>query len=163
MVTTHIPYIYNFVEERFLDEIQTFHFRMRDEAVNEIQLVSCPQDLYDREMVEGPGDTHYGLEIAQKHGLDSTIIDRAFRLRNCIQVTYSNPDPKPSRYNSKLSVVACENCNSKQNLHTHHILPQQACESQNVAESGFRKNGLYNLKVLCETCHENLHKNASYL
>ena len=160
MVTTHIPYIYNFVEERFMDEIQTFHFRMREEAVNEIQLVSSPQDLYDREMVEGPGDTHYGLEIAQKHGLDTTIIDRAYSFRNCIQVTYSNPDPKPSRYNSKLSIIACENCNSKQNLHTHHILPQQVCENQNVSESGFRKNGLYNLKVLCETCHETIHKNG---
>jgi 5-methylcytosine-specific restriction endonuclease McrA len=65
-------------------------------------------------------------------------------------------EDKISKYNSQLNVKECFSCKTNINLHTHHILPQQEFNNENQKE-GFRKNALYNLVVLCDSCHTKTH------
>ena len=71
---------------------------------------------------------------------------------------------KKSRYNSSKFVTNCEICGKKASykgeLETHHIIPQEEC-----SEDGFinnkkhlKKNSKWNLKVLCNDCHEIHHQ-----
>ena len=111
---------------------------------------------YDRSLHDGSGDDLYGIEIAKTLGLPETFITKAFEYRERVEIFVKDPNDsyQVSRYNKNLIMNECQKCGSKNNLHTHHITPQKEFAKN---PSIHHKNGLYNLAVLCEPCHQETH------
>ena len=102
----------------------------------------------------------YGIEVAEKLGISNRIIKNAYKIRDGVSFDYEEHKVKKSKYNSKLAIDKCINCGNNKNLHTHHILPQQYFSNNNNKIEGFDKNALYNLIILCEKCHNQIHSSC---
>ena len=155
LFTTHIHFISNYIQNNFKDKICLYHFTLNESRLQKDNVIYTLNinDLYDRELKKGPGPSIYGIEVAEKLGIPKEIIDRSYELRKHIRIDYQEKGNKKSKYNSSLKVEECFRCGSRENLHTHHIFPQKCFDKKEVLENGFRKNGLYNLLILCMTCH----------
>ena len=156
--TTHIHWISKVLCDKYQD-IEAFHFLYdKDKDIRKEKLLTTNvSDFYNRSIQKGSGPSMYGIEVAEKLGLPTSIIKRAFEIRSGIHFYHKPVSPaKNSKYNQKLIVDKCFKCNCKEHLHTHHIFPQQEFTNTKQNE-GFRKDALYNLVVLCEKCHQNIH------
>jgi len=113
---------------------------------------------YNRNLSEGPGESIYGLEVAKWLGLDDDFIRAANNIRKSI-TNESNLllNTKTSKYNSKIYVDQCSICKSKISLHVHHIEPQNMADENNFI-GYYHKNSSFNLMVVCEKCHMDIHK-----
>jgi DNA mismatch repair protein MutS len=156
--TTHVHWISDYVEKNLHDNIDIFHFELKDVNVlkDEMLLSMNKNDFYNRSLQEGSGKSMYGIEVAEKFGICSNVIEKAKQIRCNVRFDYVEEYQRPSKYNSKLNVKECFKCGSREQLHTHHVFPQKNF-NDSVAKDGFRKNGLYNLLVLCHACHERVH------
>lgn len=155
--TTHIHWIGGHLEAT--EKIQLYHFTFDDskDIRKEKLLTHTPSDFYNRELRPGSGRETYGIEVAEKVGIPSRIIKRAFDIRKGIHFYYQPYDPnKTSRYHSGLKMEKCHLCDDTKNLHCHHILPQKEFQNNKIT-NGFRKDAKYNLLILCQTCHEKIH------
>ena len=69
---------------------------------------------------------------------------------------------KKSRYNADVYVYKCHICNKKDGniqLETHHINHQKDCKDDKVIGKEYLlKNSPANLVVICEDCHQQIHK-----
>ena len=160
LFTTHIHWIAEYLK-KYVDKIEISHFLFDVEKPlgDERLIASDKSDLFNRKLQGGSGPSLYGVEVAEKLGIHSRIIDRALKIRQHVHFDYTLPNQeKKSRYNSKLSMDECLRCQSRVNLHTHHIFPQKYFKDGKDALNGFRKNALYNLIVLCEECHHDVHE-----
>ena len=115
--------------------------------------------VYDRKLKDGPGDSVYGLEVAQSLNLDPAFVSHAYAVRKEIvreaTLLMSN---KKSKYNSKVYLDACIicGCTDVKKLQTHHIEEQH--KSDEAGFIGFsHKNIPGNLIEICDVCHESLH------
>ena len=156
--TTHIHWIADYIEE-YLKNVKIYHFIFdtSKDIKKEKLLADKVSDFYNRYLNEGSGPSSYGIEVAERLGIEVNIIKNAKKIRDGIQFYYKPiNEEKTSKYNSKLNVKECYSCKTKLNLHTHHILPQQEFKNDKQKD-GFRKNALYNLVVLCESCHNETH------
>lgn len=118
------------------------------------------RDFSDREMVDGTGSSEYGIKIAkEKFCIPTTIIESAESYKNKITISYSTGISKSSKYNSEMKVDACRICGKVTNLHVHHIYPQKNFNNKNSLQ-GFKKDGLYNLVGVCDTCHQKIHDSS---
>lgn len=159
LFTTHIHWIAEYLE-KYSEKIEISHFlfdvgkSLKDDSL----IASEKNDLFNRKLQNGSGPSLYGVEVADKLGISSRIIERAHKIRQHVKFEYipQNQDKK-SRYNSKLNMEECIRCESRINLHTHHIYPQKNFKDGKEELNGFRKNALYNLIVLCEDCHHDVH------
>lgn len=156
--TTHIHWISEYVHRHLNDHIDIFHFELKDVDIlkDDLLLSMDKNDFYNRSLLSGSGKSMYGIEVAEKFGIASSIIQRAREIRNHVRFEYTEENVRKSKYNSKLSVSECFKCGSREQLHTHHIFPQKNC-NEPVSKDGFRKDGLYNLLVLCHECHDGVH------
>lgn len=102
------------------------------------------QLTFNRVLKPGKCQSEYGIEVASHLGLDNEFIAIAYQIRDGIS--------KVSRYNSNVLMKDCKICGKRQGLHTHHIEFQK-----NFKPGDKHKNMEYNLVVLCQTCHENVH------
>ena len=117
--------------------------------------------IYDRKLREGPGDSVYGLEVAQSLNLDSEFISRAYSVRK--EIMRENVllvNNKKSKYNGKVYLDTCAvcGCTDIKKLQTHHILEQHTADTNGFINST-HKNIPGNLVEICDTCHESLHHN----
>lgn len=156
--TTHIHWISDHVEKHLGDNIDIFHFELKDVDVlkDDMLITMDKSDFYNRSLLKGSGKSMYGIEVAEKFGISNAIIERAKKIRSHVRFDYVEENVRKSKYNSKLNVSECFKCGSREQLHTHHIFPQKNF-SNSVSKDGFRKDGLYNLLVLCHECHEGVH------
>ena len=156
--TTHIHWISDYVEKHLAKSIDIFHFELKDVNVLKDDLLFSmnKNDFYNRSLQSGSGKSMYGIEVAEKFGIPTSITKRAREIRSHVRFDYTEENIRKSKYNSKLSVSECFKCGSREQLHTHHIFPQKNFEGS-VATDGFRKDSLYNLLVLCFQCHEKVH------
>jgi len=117
--------------------------------------------IYGRKLLDGPGDTLYGLEIAQFLIKDVDFIKDARSVRNkLIEQGDELVENKRSKYNVELVVEKCVICgknNMMTELHTHHLKEQNEYSEEIMNIDGVRKNQLGNLVVLCEDHHEETH------
>jgi DNA mismatch repair protein MutS len=117
--------------------------------------------VYDRKLKDGPGDSVYGLEVAQSLNLDTEFISHAYNVRKEI-VREGNLllSTKKSRYNGKVYIDSCQICGCKdvKKLQTHHILEQHTADENGYIGS-IHKNIPGNLVEICDTCHMSLHQN----
>ena len=112
--------------------------------------------IYDRELKEGIGEKIYGVIVAEQVIKDKEYND----IMSKIKKEVLNTNIKFSKYNKKILMDCCEYCGSKVNLNTHHIHFQKDCENGfSNKNSSIKKNGINNLIVLCEECHQKLHNN----
>jgi DNA mismatch repair protein MutS len=114
--------------------------------------------IFDRHLEYGSGDILYGIEIAKCLGLNINVVNDAFSIRDKLMETNQElASTKTSRYNSKVIIENCCICQSKKALHTHHIAFQ--CQSDKNGMIGIiHKNKKHNLVVLCEECHNKVHR-----
>lgn len=116
--------------------------------------------IFNRQLKEGVGEQIYGLKVAkyiinnnQEFNLMATKIkDKLLSLPEKII------SPKKSRYNKNVIMDHCHICQSRNNLHTHHINEQHNCRNGfSIDNPHIAKNSTVNLVVLCEKCHNDLH------
>ena len=142
--TTHLHSLLDFPEVVNHSNLDIYHFNLS---------VNGGNVEYERKLIKGPGESMYGIEIAQALGLDSKFIQKAFQYRNkYIGEEQTLLSDKRSRYNRHKIVDKCEKCGSKENLHTHHKLEQKMSDDKGMI-GHFHKNTLHNLMILCEKCH----------
>jgi len=92
--------------------------------------------------------------------IDNDFIHEAYLTRKELQgESMEFVDFKKSRYNTEIFVDVCSSCGSKTNLHTHHIKEQSEADSKGMI-GNHHKNAKFNLIILCEKCHTNLHANG---
>ena len=122
--------------------------------------------VYDRKLKDGQGDSVYGLEVAMSLGITPDFIDKAsFHRKEYLNIGTQLLNTKRSKYNKNVYVDSCALCSKKPNiksydkLNIHHIEPQTKADSKGFIDS-FHKNSGFNLLVLCESCHDNLHANG---
>jgi DNA mismatch repair protein MutS len=113
--------------------------------------------IYDRKLKPGPGDSIYGLEVANSLNLDYNFMQKAYTIRKEIE-----GDIKKSRYNSKVYLNACFICGNKKNILTHHIQEQHKSDDKGFI-GHMHKNIPGNLICMCQDCHEFLHSKGLHI
>jgi DNA mismatch repair ATPase MutS len=150
IMTTHLHTLQQFSSLMSHPQLRVMHFSMEYQKENK-------KLYFDRILREGSGKSIYGLEIAEYLGFPDLFLKKAFQYRSQLDPHSVSLQPKRrSRYNSKKWVDRCENCGTKTDLHTHHILHQKDAKEDGYIGL-YHKNKLSNLKILCKTCHEKEH------
>ena len=155
LFTTHLHNVYPFVKN--VPNVTVFHLSV---AFKDKKIV------FERKLKDGPGGSIYGLEVCEFIGMDTSFIARAFQIRT--KITPDKADdvirekPKPSKYNRQKMIQSCEECGycprlpTDSPLDTHHVRHQSSAD-ENGMINGVHKDSLFNLKVLCKTCHKAEH------
>lgn len=119
-----------------------------------------------RELLPGPGETVYGTSVARHFIHDAEFLMKMDKYSRYFEGKYCGlVNPKKSRYNPNLYVSECEICGQEANastrLHTHHVCPQANADLEGFLNgTALHKNSKWNLKVLCERCHQNVHAHS---
>ena len=162
--TTHLHGLMDLPEIKNNKKLNVFHFKIRTEGSVIIQ---------ERKLINGSGESQYGIEIANAVGLPKQFISKAYEFRRDYQgIEHDILSNKRSKYNSRVIVDSCTECGAKpskhkdgrssQHLHVHHQHHQaDADESGKIKSKAFHKNILHNLVVLCEKCHNKHHEHLS--
>ena len=113
--------------------------------------------VYERKLAEGPGSSIYGLEVCRSLAIESEFIEKA----NSVRRELAGIPPmllatKKSRYNALVRVDMCSMCGVTIDLHTHHVKEQHTADDNGYIDH-FHKNREFNMLVLCQKCHTNLH------
>lgn len=154
LMTTHLHLVAEIPDIKNDRRIRIHHFEVQSEKTDSL-LIHDLKIRYNRQLKDGSGASSYGIEIANDMGLPKEFISRAYDIRANVLVEWkAKKKVRRSRYNKKLWMTKCIHCGSQERLHTHHITPQAvfANDPQPAA-----RDGLYNIIVLCEECHEDLH------
>ena len=153
--TTHLHGLMEFPEINHNPKLHVYHFRVTTEGTRIIQ---------DRKLIDGSGESQYGIEIANAVGLSKQFISKAYDFRRNHQgLDNQILSNKRSRYNSKVIVDSCTECGLKptkgsQYLHVHHQHHQADADTTGkITGKHFHKNIRHNLVVLCEQCHNKHH------
>lgn len=113
--------------------------------------------VFNRKLKEGCCSDKYGIECSKILIKDETFIKDALEFRKELTGDKDLIDIKRSKYNKDVFVLHCELCKSKESLQCHHITFQEEFRKENKIP--FNKNDNHNLVVLCEKCHQDIHKN----
>jgi DNA mismatch repair protein MutS len=121
---------------------------------------ACPERagalIYDRRLCVGTGSPMYGLEVCRGLDMDSAFLTAAFDFRR--RLFDEDGAPRISRYSASVVVSACEVCGGREDLETHHIVPQAAAAPDGSLGGGRRVHDAGNLVALCGDCHRAHHK-----
>ena len=113
--------------------------------------------IYNRKLKPGAGESIYGLEVAKSLDMDSKFITRAMNIRKeLLGEPLSIINPRKSNFNDNLK-DKCVICESRVNLHEHHIKEQSLADDQGLIGS-IPKDAGYNTVTLCEDHHRQLHQ-----
>jgi DNA mismatch repair protein MutS len=117
--------------------------------------------IYGRKLIDGAGDTLYGIEIAKYILKDDLFINRAFQVRKeLLNIDVDLISGKKSNYSTQLYMDCCNICKSTDNLDTHHIIEQNNFKTGDfMYEDGnlIDKNNIDNLVILCKKHHDMVH------
>ena len=117
--------------------------------------------IYDRKLVNGSGSSLYGLEVCRSLALDKEFISKANSIRrNLEDKPKTLYNTRKSKYNSKIYVDKCALCGTSINLHTHHIKEQDSADKDGFI-GNYHKNVQFNLLIICQECHKQIHLNGS--
>jgi DNA mismatch repair protein MutS len=142
-----IPIIKNFQEQ---GKLQISHLT----AIYDSKLDRL---VYNRRLDKGSGSSEYGLEVCKSLNIDKDFIDLANDIRKDLgNIPSLFHNTKKSRYSNKIYVDKCSFCSVSLNLQTHHIKEQNEADERGFINF-YHKNSPFNLLVLCDTCHKQLH------
>lgn len=158
LFATHLHDLIKIEKIKQLDSIKFFHLSV-DKIDNEL--------VFNRKMVEGTGEQIYGITIAKYILDDPEFINNAIDIKNELleenNMSYKLVNDKKSNYNNELYMDECSICKSNKNLESHHInLQKDFINSKNGLlhkdKIHILKDAKSNLVVLCNKCHDKLHK-----
>jgi DNA mismatch repair protein MutS len=156
ITATHLHQIAELKSIKKLSNIKTKHLKITYDSNNDIL-------IYDRHLIDGHGESFYGLQIAKYLMKDKHFNERTSELLNEYDglSTCNISNNKVCKYNSNVFLSCCEICKNKQNLETHHIIWQKDFNNNNINESIFylQKNDASNLVTLCMQCHDKVDRN----
>lgn len=154
--TTHLHDVSKLPEIKNCKEIQICHLNVDINEDDEI--------IFRRKLKPGPSTELYGLEVARAVGIDKSVLNFAFKIRDKLLGLRQNIlNNKTSKYNRKKLLDKCEICGYYPNsdtdipLDTHHIKEQMNADNNNFT-GHFHKNSKHNLVSLCKKCHESIHR-----
>jgi len=150
---THFHEMIRFAEIQELSKMSMKHMAVHYDA--EIDAL-----VYDRKLMDGPGNRMYGLEVCKSLHLPQEFLDTAYQIRSTYfpggKTELSHP---VTRYNAQKIRGYCEMCKTELAEEVHHLEPQQkAVDGFIQNERGiFSKNHPANLASVCEKCHLSMH------
>jgi DNA mismatch repair protein MutS len=107
--------------------------------------------IYNRKLLDGPGNNMYGLEVCKSLHLPDDFLDLANTIRNNKYGEENILLKKKSHYNSKKLKGKCELCGNT-GIDIHHLMPQHLANNNGFIKH-FHKNHKSNLANICKTCH----------
>jgi len=147
IVSSHMHHLPKYINRNILIK----HILTTYDEINDIL-------IFDRKIRDGQGTNYYGIEVAKSFINSVPYITRANSIRKqLLDQAESFCSTKKSKYNSKLYMDSCFQCGKNIDLHTHHINEQNKADKDGFIQH-FHKNNIFNLVVLCENCHQTLHK-----
>ena len=159
---THLHGLMDLDEIKELENVKPFHIFIEYDAKTD-------SFICDRVLKDGSGPSVYGLEVARHIIQNNKFIDRANAIQTKLLHKYEGIlSGKTSRYNGNVLVYKCHVCGKGDDtkghvspLETHHINFQKDCENGFIVKAPHIKmNHESNLVVLCEECHNRVHKGA---
>jgi len=150
ITATHLHNIANLESVKKINNIKIKHLKLTYDSTNDIL-------IYDRDLLDGQGDSFYGLQVAKYIMKDSFFNERTNEI---LQEYNNNIIDKKSRYNKNIYMNCCEICKSQQKLESHHIIWQKDFNNNiNKNNLFLQKNSESNLVVLCSLCHDKVDRN----
>lgn len=114
--------------------------------------------VYDRKLMDGPGNSNYGLEVCRSLNMPMDFLENAYKIRKQIDPeSKSILDQRTSKYSPNKIKGNCELCDSK-GVDIHHMQPQKDANNDGFIND-FHKNHRANLMNVCKKCHAILTKN----
>ncbi len=151
ITATHLHSLTTLPTVNNINNIKVKHIKLKYDENNDCL-------IYSRELLDGQGDSFYGLQVAKYMMKDS----RFNEITSSILKEYNNENEvKQSNYNSNNYLIECQICKSKQKLETHHIEFQKNFNENLINEDKlhYQKDANYNLVTLCSECHDLEHNN----
>jgi DNA mismatch repair protein MutS len=122
--------------------------------------------IFSRKLLEGTGESVYGITIAKYILDDPDFIQTAIEFKNELLehqgINHKVVNDKKSLYNKEIYMDSCSICNSTEKLEAHHINFQRDFKKTpngliNEKKIHLLKDDKANLVVLCGSCHDKLH------
>jgi DNA mismatch repair protein MutS len=114
--------------------------------------------IYDRKLKDGPGDSIYGILVAETLDLPPDFIAKAYEVAQYVRGQPKNlVSPVAARYNREVYLDVCRLCGGHSELQTHHLQEQHTADANGMI-GHMHKNNKGNLVVLCRNCHQSLHQ-----
>lgn len=143
--TSHLHQVSTMPRIKNLSNVKCYHLKVLYDEKNDLL-------IYDRTLVEGPGDPIYGLEVLKGMGMNQEFIELAHEIRKEImEIPSSIIAMRQSKYNTNLYMNECQVCKGPAE-DTHHINGQCTADEKGFIDH-YHKNVLSNLVVLCKKCH----------
>jgi DNA mismatch repair protein MutS len=135
-----------------VDHLQVWHLHVEFDPLS-------GKLVYDRSLRPGNGSSLYGLEVARAMDLPFEFIEQALQNRNKIIGSKRLDETTNSSWNREIFKKECEVCKSiiTKELEVHHITPRSEA-IQNRLSDGSLMNDKRNLIVICQKCHDNVHR-----
>lgn len=116
--------------------------------------------IYHRTLRDGQGSSMYGIEVARAMALPFEFIETALATRHRIVGSTTIKDARPSAWNSSVVRKECERCHHPicSDLEVHHVQHRAVADSSGLLPDGTHMNKASNLMVICQTCHDQLHR-----
>ena len=153
MFATHFHEVTHYSEVMALDRLKLAHMEVTYNREKDAL-------VYDRKLKDGPGNTMYGLEVCKSLNLPEEFLKRAHDIRvKYNKKTRSLLSQEGSHFNTAKITGVCEICKERQASEVHHLQHQANANSSNSYIGTFHKNHLANLINICETCHDDIHRN----
>lgn len=150
ITATHLHRLCNLPCIKLLDKVKPKHLKITFDDQND-------KLIFDRELLDGQGDTFYGLTVAKYLMKDSNFNI----VTNNILKEFDEYSIKKSSYNSDNYLIECEICKTKEKLETHHIVFQKDFNNNMINQDKihYQKDYNYNLVTLCSKCHDDVDRN----
>jgi DNA mismatch repair protein MutS len=145
--TSHFHSILKIPEVIGIEGLSIYNFEMK---------IGKKNIEYTHELIEGPGDEHYGIEVASFCGIDGNVIANAYKFRRrLIDESEEFLTFKTSHWNSNLyKGRSCEQCGGKVE-EIHH--KRQRKDAVNGFVDHVKIHSIPNLEKLCKKCHDARH------
>lgn len=147
ITATHLHKVANMESVKKLINVKAKHLKITYDPTNE-------QLIYDRHLSDGQGETFYGLTVAKFLMKDTYFNTRTNELLDEYEDIHL---PKKSNYNDDF-LIECEICKSKENLESHHIIPQKDFDENKTHKKilHIKKDNYSNIVTLCSKCHDKI-------
>ena len=149
---THFHQIQYFDEIQKMTKLSLKHLRVKYN--HELKKL-----IYDRKLVDGAGDSIYGLEVCKSLHLPDDFLKRAYEIRGKYINQNENSNIlslKTTAHNREKIRGICEICKKNIGTEIHHLQYQRDADKYGIIKH-FHKNHMANLISICESCHTNIH------
>lgn len=153
-----------FVSATHLHDLPQYLDKERDKiAIKHLHVEYHPVTqklIYHRILREGQGSNMYGVEVARYLDLPHDFIEQALTIRHRIIGSTTQQGAKASAWNASLVRKECERCKHPivSDLEVHHVQHRSTANKTGHLADGTHMNHASNLMVICQTCHDELHR-----